>query len=43
MFFDGAAKQDGARAVVVFVSSEKHVLPYSLVHTQSCSNNMAEY
>jgi len=27
----------------VFVSSEKHVLTYSFLLTQLCSNNMAEY
>jgi len=43
MHFDGAARCDGAGAGVVFVSPEKHILPYSFVLTQSCSNNMAEY
>ncbi|XP_021727450.1 uncharacterized protein K02A2.6-like [Chenopodium quinoa] len=43
MYFDGAARQDGAGAGVVFVSPEKHVLPYSFVLNQLCSNNMAEY
>uniref|UniRef100_A0A803N2Y1 RNase H type-1 domain-containing protein n=2 Tax=Chenopodium quinoa TaxID=63459 RepID=A0A803N2Y1_CHEQI len=43
MYFDGAARQDDAGAGVVFVSPEKHVLPYSFVLTQLCSNNMAEY
>uniref|UniRef100_A0A803L4J8 RNase H type-1 domain-containing protein n=1 Tax=Chenopodium quinoa TaxID=63459 RepID=A0A803L4J8_CHEQI len=43
MYFDGVARQDGAGAGVVFVSPEKHVLPYSFVLTQLCSNNMAEY
>ena len=43
MHFDGAARRDGNGAGVVFVSPEKHILPYSFVLTQSCSNNMAEY
>ena len=43
MYFDGAARRDGAGAGVVFVSPEKHILPYSFVLTQLCSNNMAEY
>uniref|UniRef100_A0A803N616 RNase H type-1 domain-containing protein n=1 Tax=Chenopodium quinoa TaxID=63459 RepID=A0A803N616_CHEQI len=43
MYLDGAARQDGAGAGVVFVSPEKHILPYSFVLTQLCSNNMAEY
>ena len=32
-----------AGARVVFVSPEKHILPYSFVLTQLCSNNVAEY
>uniref|UniRef100_A0A803L7Q4 Uncharacterized protein n=1 Tax=Chenopodium quinoa TaxID=63459 RepID=A0A803L7Q4_CHEQI len=43
MYFDGAARHDGARAGVVFASPERHVLPYSFVLTQLCSNNMDEY
>ncbi|XP_056685850.1 uncharacterized protein [Spinacia oleracea] len=43
MYFDGVARQDGAGAGVVFLSPEKHVLAYSFVLTQLCSNNMAEY
>ncbi|XP_021747640.1 uncharacterized protein LOC110713503 [Chenopodium quinoa] len=43
MYFDEAPRQDGAGAGVVFVSLEKHVLPYSFMLTQLCSNNMAEY
>ena len=41
--FDGVARRDGAGAGVVFVSPEKHILLYSFVLTQLCSNNMAEY
>ncbi|CAM8984212.1 unnamed protein product [Rhodiola kirilowii] len=43
MFFDGAARSDGAGAGVVFVSPENHLLPFSFTLTQLCSNNMAEY
>jgi len=43
MYFDGAARRDGAGAGVVFVSPEKHILPYSFVLTQLCSSNVAEY
>jgi len=43
MYFDGAKSHDGVGASVVFVSSEKHVLTYSFLLTQLCSNNMAEY
>jgi len=34
MYFDRAARQDGAGAGVVFISPEKHILPYSFVLTQ---------
>ena len=43
LYFDGAARSDGASAGVVFISPEKHVLTYSFILTQLCSNNMAEY
>ncbi|KAL0374254.1 UNVERIFIED_CONTAM: hypothetical protein Sradi_3341100 [Sesamum radiatum] len=43
MFSDGAARSDGAGAGVVFVSPEKQVLTYSIVLTELCSNNVAEY
>ncbi|CAM8905394.1 unnamed protein product [Rhodiola kirilowii] len=42
MFFNGAARRDGAGAGVVFVSPENHLLPFSFTLTQLCSNNMAE-
>jgi len=43
MYFHGAARRDGAGAGMVFVSPKKHILPYSFVLTQLCSNNVAEY
>ena len=43
MFFDGGARQDGAVAGVVLVSPEMHILPYSFVLVDLCSNNVAEY
>jgi len=43
MYFDGAARHDGARVGVALVSPEKHILPYSFVLTQLCSNNMPDY
>jgi len=43
MHFDGTARRNGAGAGVVFVSPEKHILPYSFVLTQLCSNNVTEY
>jgi len=33
MYFDGVARRDGAVAGVVFVSHEKHILPYSFALT----------
>jgi len=43
MHFDGAARRGGAGAGVLFVFPEKHILSYSFVLTQLCSNNVAEY
>ncbi|CAL8988475.1 unnamed protein product, partial [Prunus brigantina] len=43
MFFDGSARKDGAGAGVVFMSPERHVLPYSFSLSELCSNNVAEY
>ncbi|XP_070031565.1 uncharacterized protein [Nicotiana tomentosiformis] len=42
MYFDGAAHRGGAGAIVVFVTSQGEVLPYSFMLTQLCSNNVAE-
>ncbi|CAL2265600.1 unnamed protein product [Prunus armeniaca] len=43
MFFDGSTRIDGAGASVVFISLERHVLPYSLCLSEPCPNNVAEY
>ncbi|XP_074300127.1 uncharacterized protein LOC141631342 [Silene latifolia] len=43
MYFDGAARQDGAGAGVVFVTLQNHLMPYAFTLTQLCTNNMAEY
>ena len=43
MFFDGAARKDGARAGVVFVTPQGEVLPFSFALTHLCSNNVAKY
>jgi len=43
MFFDGAARQDVAGAGVVLVSPKKHILPYSFILVDLCSNNVAKY
>ena len=43
MFFDGVARRDGAGARVVLISPKKHILPYSFVLVDLCSNNVAEY
>ncbi|CAL2271126.1 unnamed protein product [Prunus armeniaca] len=43
MFFDRSARKDGAGAGVVFLSPERHVLPYSFFLSALCSNNVAEY
>ncbi|XP_074266910.1 uncharacterized protein LOC141590203 [Silene latifolia] len=43
MYFDGAARQDGAGAGVVFVTPQNHLMPYAFTLTQLCTNNTAEY
>ena len=43
MFFDGAARQDGVGAGVIFITPEGEVLPFSFSLTECCSTNMAEY
>ncbi|KAG9444536.1 hypothetical protein H6P81_015876 [Aristolochia fimbriata] len=43
MYFDGAARRNGAGAGVLFVSPKKDLLSYSFVLSQICSNNEAKY
>ena len=43
MFFDGAARRDGAGAGVVFVTPQRQVLPYAFILSELCSKNVAEY
>ncbi|XP_015087126.1 uncharacterized protein LOC107030322 [Solanum pennellii] len=43
MYFDGAAHRDGVGAGVVFITSQKEILPFSFTLKQCCSNNVAEY
>ncbi|KAA0032749.1 uncharacterized protein E6C27_scaffold853G00920 [Cucumis melo var. makuwa] len=40
---DLRTRRSGARAGIVLISSEKHMLPYSFVLAELCSNNVAEY
>jgi len=43
MFFDGGVRWNGAGAGAMLVSPEKHILPYSFILVDLCSNNAAEY
>ncbi|XP_017984423.1 PREDICTED: uncharacterized protein LOC108663676 [Theobroma cacao] len=43
LYFDGAARQDGAGAGVIFITPEGEVLPYAFTLIENCSNNVAEY
>ncbi|KAA0050266.1 uncharacterized protein E5676_scaffold180G00180 [Cucumis melo var. makuwa] len=43
MFFDGVAQRSGAGVGIVFISSEKHMLPYSFTLGELCSNNVAKF
>uniref|UniRef100_A0A2N9I0X6 Uncharacterized protein n=1 Tax=Fagus sylvatica TaxID=28930 RepID=A0A2N9I0X6_FAGSY len=43
MFFDGAARHEESGAGVVFVSPQKHMLPFAFRLNEPCSNNVAEY
>ena len=43
MYFDGAARRSGASVGAVFISLERHMLPYSFTLSELCSNNVAEY
>lgn len=43
MYFDGASHKEGAGAGLVFVTSDREILPHSFTLTQLCSNNETEY
>ena len=43
MFFDRAARHNGAGTGLVFVSPEGEVLPFAFNLKELCSNNVAEY
>ena len=43
LFFDGAARKDGAGASVILVIPEEEVLPYAFTLVENCSNNVTEY
>ncbi|KAK2996034.1 hypothetical protein RJ640_002194 [Escallonia rubra] len=43
MFFDEAARLDGAGARVAFVSPQRQVLSYTFTLGEKCSNNVVEY
>ena len=43
MYFNGAARKRGAGAGVVFISSEKRMMPYGFTLIELCSHNVSEY
>jgi hypothetical protein len=43
MFFDGATRHEESEVGVVFVSPQKHMLPFTFRLNEPCSNNVAEY
>ncbi|XP_017978221.1 PREDICTED: uncharacterized protein LOC108662400 [Theobroma cacao] len=43
LYFNGAARQDGVGAGVIFITPEGEVLPYAFTLIKNCSNNVAEY
>ncbi|KAG9444317.1 hypothetical protein H6P81_015657 [Aristolochia fimbriata] len=43
IYFDGAARRNGAGAGVLFVSPRRDLISYLFVLTKNCSNNEAEY
>ncbi|KAA0054065.1 hypothetical protein E6C27_scaffold318G001370 [Cucumis melo var. makuwa] len=43
MFFDGATRRSRVGVDIVFISPEKHMLPYNFTLGDLCSNNVAEY
>ncbi|KAK2976142.1 hypothetical protein RJ640_012352 [Escallonia rubra] len=42
-FFNEATRSDGAGTRVVFISPQRHVLPYAFTLGKKCSNNVTEY
>ena len=43
MYFDGACRQSGSGAGVIFITPDEGVIPYSFTLTSAVSNNSAEY
>ena len=43
MFFNGTTRPDGVGVRVVLISPKKHILPYSFILVNLCSNNVAKY
>ncbi|XP_074282850.1 uncharacterized protein LOC141607397 [Silene latifolia] len=43
MYFGGVARQDGAGAGVVFILPQKHLVPYSFILLELCTNNAVKY
>ncbi|KAG9453432.1 hypothetical protein H6P81_006336 [Aristolochia fimbriata] len=43
MYFDGAARKNGAGAGVLFISPHEDLMPYSFILSHCCTNNEAEY
>ncbi|KAG9458886.1 hypothetical protein H6P81_003394 [Aristolochia fimbriata] len=43
MYFDGAARKNGAGAGVLFISPNEDLMPYSFILSHCCTNNEAEY
>ncbi|KAG9458863.1 hypothetical protein H6P81_003371 [Aristolochia fimbriata] len=43
MYFDGAARKNGAGAGVLFMSPSDDLMPYSFILSHCCTNNEAEY
>ncbi|KAG9450353.1 hypothetical protein H6P81_010318 [Aristolochia fimbriata] len=43
MYFDGAARKNGAGAGVLFMSPNDDLMPYSFILSHCCTNNEAEY
>ncbi|KAG9459081.1 hypothetical protein H6P81_003589 [Aristolochia fimbriata] len=43
MYFDGAARKNGAGAGILFMSPNDDLMPYSFILSHCCTNNEAEY